>query len=247
MCPFVSCVNNRDLLERNLCRSPDVVALGLRIYENSRSAASAYNDALAKAEPGSAYTIFVHQDIYLPEGWLAKLRWDIARLTVHDPSWGVLGCYGVTSTGQGEGHVYSNGLGVLGRSFERPIRVRTLDEIVLVVQHVPSLRFTDGHPGFHLYGTDICLRAEQLSLSCYVVNDLCVHNARSDSALPLAFYQSYLAVMRNFPKALPVKTPCATITNSVWPMRMTLLRQRLARLAGRARIVERLADPAGVL
>ena len=242
--PFASCVNNRDVLRQNLLRSPDVAPLGVRVYENQRSAAAAYNDALAKAGSKDRYTAFVHQDVYLPRGWLATLEGSIDLLSSRDPSWGVLGCYGVTASGEHFGHVYSNGLGVLGKPFHRPVRVRTLDEIVLVVRNLPGLRFTANHPGFHMYGADICLHAEQLGLHCYAIDNYCVHNTRYDYALPLAFYQGYRAILRSFPAALPVTTPCALVSrHREWRMLISLLRQELARRRGRLRIAERLADP----
>jgi Glycosyltransferase like family len=241
--PFASCVNNHDVLKRNLARSPDVATLGVRIYESQRSAASAYNDALAKASPGSEFTIFVHQDMYLPQGWLDRLRENVAYLDLHDPSWGVIGCFGVTSGGQYAGHVYSNGIGLLGRPFNEPIRVRTLDEIVLVVRHMPVFRFTDGHPGFHLYGTDICLRAEQIGLSCYVVDNYCVHNTEQWSILPREFYRGYRAIMRHHPTALPVKATCATICKDIWPMRRAILRHTIAKWRGDVSVTRRVPDP----
>jgi len=245
--PFATCVNSHDIFRRNLFRSPDVAALGARIYENQRSASSAYNDALANASPGSGYTIFVHQDVYLPEGWLDRLRSIVASLSGYDRSWAVLGSFGVTHAGEYAGHVYGNGVGVLGRPFGQPVKVRTLDEIVLVVRHIPGLRFTGAHPGFHLYGTDICLRAEQLNLSCYVADNYCIHNTRLQSFPPGGFYSGYLAIMRHFPAALPVKTTCATVTGSPWPMRRLILRQMIAKFRGKARVVGRLADPTAAL
>ena len=242
--PFATCVNSHEVLRHNLLRSPDVAALGVRTYENQRSAAAAYNDALAKAAADTRYTVFVHQDVYLPGGWLARLEETVDLLSSRDPSWGVLGCYGVTASGEHVGHVYSNGLGVLGKSFGQPIRVRTLDEIVLVVRSLPGLRFTANHPGFHMYGADICLRAEQLGLHCYAIDNYFVHNARYDYALPLAFYQGYRAVIRHFPGALPVTTTCATVpSHRGWPIPIRLLYYELARRAGRLRVAERLADP----
>lgn len=245
--PFATCANDRDILNQNLLRSPDVVALGVQIYENQRSAASAYNSVLAKASPESEFTIFVHQDVYFPPGWLSRLKETIARLNTDDPSWAVLGCFGVTHTGQPVGRVYTSAGRHAGPPFGNPVRVRTLDEVVLVVRHVPGLRFTDSHPGFHMYGTDICLRAERLKLSCYVIDNVCVHNKGYVTGLPLAYYEGHCAIMKHFPEALPVKSPCALVTNTAWPLRIRLLRQRIARIRGRARVVESLPDPTTVL
>lgn len=242
--PFATCVNDRDVLRRNLLRSPDVAAFGVRVYENHASAASAYNDALAKAGPGSGYTVFVHQDMYLPHGWLDRLDENVECLNENEVPWGVLGCYGVPSVGAGIGHVFSNGSGVVGSPFGQPARVRTLDEIVLVVRHACGLRFTHDHPGFHMYGTDICLRAEKLNLRCFAIDDYCVHNAHYRSFLPEGFYRACRAIARHFPDALPVRAPCFAVTHSAWPMRVLLLRQKLARLRGRTLEVGRLPDPA---
>jgi hypothetical protein len=219
----------------------------VRTYEDQSSVAHAYNDAFSKAAPGAEFSILVHQDMYFPEGWLNRLQEDIRFLSGQDPSWAVLGCFGVTRTGEEFGHLYSNGHGVIGRPFGRPIKVRTLDEIVLVVRHISGLHFTQTHCGFHLYGADICLRAEQLGLNCYAIDNFCVHNTRDLTVLPSGFYERYQAIVRNFPAALPVATTCTQVASSGWPFRYRLFRDRIRKLRGSVRVVERLPDPTTVL
>ena len=67
-----------------------------------------------------------------PNRWVADLDHALLQLEVTDPEWGVAGCYGMTSLGTAEGWVYSPGPGMLGRSFGQPVRVQTLDEVVLI-------------------------------------------------------------------------------------------------------------------
>ena len=78
---------------------------------------------------------------------------------------------------------YSTGLGVLGGNFADPIRVRTLDEIVLITRKSTGLVFDDTLPDFHFYGTDICLRSELQGRSCYII-PLLVLRSQHTSALP---------------------------------------------------------------
>jgi len=123
-----------------------------------------------------------------PEPWLVQLELAVTHLKRTDPSWGVLGCSGVTPDGTGVGWVYAPNQGLLGKSFDHPQPIQTLDEIVLIFRKSSGLRFDDSLPHFHLYGTDICLRAAQRGMRSYVIPAFCVHNASYYPVLPKEFY-----------------------------------------------------------
>ena len=121
------------------------------------SAAKAYNEAIDRA--ANDLMVFAHQDMIFPESWPKQLEEALVYLEASDPGWGVLGCYGKARDGVGHGWTYSPGQGLIGRRFGYPEPIQTLDEIVLVFRMSSGLRFDDDLPHFHLYGTDICLRA----------------------------------------------------------------------------------------
>ncbi len=117
------------------------------------------------------------------------------------------------------GYCYSTGLRrTLGAPFAAPLPARTLDEFVLVVRKSSGLRFDERLPGFHLYGTDICLQAEAHHLGSYILSAFCIHNANGIDRLPYAFWQSYLYLRRKWWQRLPVATCCTTLTKGCLPI-----------------------------
>ena len=209
---LVVAVNQEDVFEKNLLTSPDVdnhcQVIRKLGYSN---AASAYNSGIAEAE--NEIVVFAHQDVYLPQGWLNCLKKSLEQLDRLDPKWGVLGVFGVVNPSGCAGHVYSTGLHrTLGASFERPIECRTLDEMLLIIRRSSGLRFDQQLPGFHLYGSDICLEACDRSLSSYVIPAFCIHNSNGMVRLPWAFWKAYLYLRRKWSKRLPISTSCTEIT-----------------------------------
>jgi glycosyltransferase involved in cell wall biosynthesis len=212
---IISAVNDSKVLESCLLRSPDVLPLEKITQTGFSSASAAYNRALEKAT--GQILIFVHQDVYLPPGWLQRLQWTIQQLESTDPDWGVLGVCGLTERGELCSWVYSSGLGaVVGKPFPAPLRVRTLDEVLLVIRKASGLRFDERLHGFHMYGTDICLEAEKRGLRNYAVPCFLYHNSNGIRNLPWAFWQACHHIRRKWWSRLPVRSPCTVVTR--WPI-----------------------------
>lgn len=212
-------MNNRTVLENNFLASPCLRAPHaheILIQEGYSSAAKAYNAAIDQS--GNDLIVFVHQDVILLEPWLSQLRDALAVLEAQDPDWGVIGCGGTAHDGHGRGHLYSSGLGVLGEPFQGPVPVRTLDEIVLILRKSSGLRFDNQLPHFHLYGTDICLRAEAAGKKNYVIPAFCLHNTNYGLILPPEFYECCRHVREVWKDVLPIQTPCIRITSSNAPI-----------------------------
>ena len=84
---FVTCASDTEVLSRCLLASP-CLAQGkrpLQAFFNARSAAEAFNTALASA-PEGAWLVWVHQDVLLPEGWDAQFMAGLARARAHSLS-----------------------------------------------------------------------------------------------------------------------------------------------------------------
>ncbi len=227
---FVSAVNNRSVLEANLLASPCLrqpCAHEMLIQEGFASASKAYNDAIDKAQ--GEFLIFTHQDMIFPEQWLAELDQALGYLEDQDPNWGVLGCYGETQNDGGRGYLFQPAWGVMGAPFDRPAPVRTLDEIVLVLRKSSGLRFDDHLPHFHLYGTDLCLRAESMGMTNYAVSAFCIHNTGQGFVLPKEFYECYKYVKRAWKSRLPITAPCVRITKFDFAMYERRLREIYSR------------------
>ena len=99
--------------------------------ENYKSASLAYNDGLEKAKNDLA--VLIHQDVYLPKGWIGNLIKTNNIIEKEYKRCGVIGCYGVDINGERHGHVYSNGLIKEIGNKAPPKPVKTLDELVLVI------------------------------------------------------------------------------------------------------------------
>ncbi len=222
---FVVAVNNRDVLEKNFLSSPCVVAPHphqIILQENFSSATVAYNNAIDKST--NDLIIFCHQDMFFPSWWTSGLERSLTYLEAQDSDWGVLGCWGITSDRKFHGYIYSSGIGIIGVPSE-PIEVQTLDEIVLVMRKSSGLRFDEGLPHFHLYGTDICLRAMKRGMKNYAISALCIHNTYQAFDLPPEFFECCRFVKRIWNEFLPIQTTCIRITRSNIPLYIRRLKQ----------------------
>lgn len=209
----VVAVNNDEIVKENLLSSPCFRTVKRHEFILQRgfpSAALAYNDAIARAS--NDLLVLVHQDMILPVEWLQQVTDSLEQLNQQDPEWGVVGCWGATNTGCHYGHIYSTGLGVLGKQFRDPVRVQTLDEVVLIYRRSTGLLFDSTLPHFHFYGTDICLRSARQGRACYVIPAFAVHNTQEIVRLPREFYQSYAHIRRVWKNQLPIYTSCTTIS-----------------------------------
>ncbi len=239
----ISATNNEELLKSCLLNSPDIrEASEVILQRGYGSAAAAFNCAIDMSQ--SDLLVFIHQDVYLPQGWLASLCRALDLLSKIDPNWGILGVYGVNrSWDAGTGFLYCAESGRLGSAFEGVREVRALDEIVLIMRKSSKLRFDEELPGFHMYGTDICLEARRQGMKSYAISAFCVHNTSGYRMLPLQFWRCYLYMRKKWRSELPIATSCTEITFGCWPMIHWNI-TRAAKIAlGRYRKTTRLADP----
>jgi hypothetical protein len=216
---FVVAVNNREILDSHFLSSPCFRGPHqhqILLQEGYCSAAKAYNNGIDHSH--NDLVVFVHQDVILGPTWMADLKRALTYLDKHDPEWGVLGVCGVVQPDVGRGYVYSSGIGIIGSPFETPARIRTLDEIVLILRKSSNLSFDEGLPHFHMYGTDICLTAERDGKNNYVISAFCIHNTQPYLVLPREFYEGYRYVRRKWMKYLPIKTTCIQISRSNYRM-----------------------------
>ena len=235
--------NSDDILRTNLLRSGEAdLAKEIVIKRNAPSAAMAYNAAMADCT--GDVVVLAHQDVFLPAGWAKKLCHGIKRLTERDPQWGVTGVYGVTTYGKGAGYVYSTGLRrFVGEPFTEPIQVRSLDEMLLVLRRSADLRFDERLPGFHLYGTDICLEAEVREMRNYALPCFALHNSCGVKWLPMSFWQAYIYLRRKWKDRLPVVTPCTEITAGCTPIVNYILTAGWLSVRGRNKPSCRMTNP----
>jgi hypothetical protein len=224
---LVVAVNNERVLQNTLLSSPAIDA-GCQIImkRGFKCAGTAYNSGLADAEHD--IVVFAHQDVYLPLNWFASLELALGKLSLINPGWGVLGSFGVTQSKPAEmrGYCYSTGIGqILGHPFSTPINAQSLDELVLIVRRSSGLHFDELLPGFHLYGTDICLLSKAEGLGSYIISAFCIHNSNGIARFPADFWRGWFYLRHKWRRFLPIKTPCTTITKSCFPVAYRLARE----------------------
>ncbi len=237
---FAAAVNDRAVLGKNLqasCLFENDNNI-LNLYENRVSASAAYLEGMDAS--GSGYIVFVHQDVYLPKSWIGRLESAIGHLNSKDPRWAVLGAVGVTADSRHVGRAWSSGIGrVIGRPLDQPVKVVSIDEMVIVLRRQSGSRFDAGLPGFHLYGTDIVQTAASQGGTAYVADIPVIHNSRPVVDLDRGFVAAYRYMRDKWASRLPIDTLIVPITRSMIP----LYRARARLIWTRKRRLQRATDP----
>lgn len=233
-------VNSRSVLSTCLAASPDIRsgALSLTTYEGCTSAPQAYNRAIS--ESAADVVVLVHQDVYLPAGFLARLRAEIASLEREDPDWGVLGVIGLDADSVVRGQTWSSGIGdLVGVQVQTAQRIVTLDEVILIVRTASGLRFDEDLPGFHMYGADIVQTARKAGIASYVANLPLVHHSRPVVRLDASYRRAYRHLQRKWRADLPIPNLICAITASPIPL---LLKDAKLRWRNRGKLARKEAD-----
>jgi hypothetical protein len=216
---IAAAVNDERILAECLARSPDIASgtLKLNLYRGYQSAARALNNAIDDAS--GDILILVHQDVYLPKGWLARLIEEINTLEVTFPTWSVVGAFGKTISGNEVGRVWSSGLRrELGNGGFTPTQVASLDELLLVIRRSSGLRFDEMLPSFHLYGTDIVLEGNKKGLQAFAVDVPVVHHDRPVASLRGGYAQAYYYMRQKWNADLPIPTLICDIARLPFPL-----------------------------
>lgn len=156
---------------------------------------SAVNKFLSVAQ--GDYVIICHQDIRLHADKIDVLERAIAELSAHDPNWGILGNAGGISPGRLAIRI-TDPNGVNTHWGNLPARVFSLDENFMVIRREANLAASRDIGGFHLYGTDLCIIADILGYSAYVIDFHLLHlggasskDAKSGDKKVKTFIQDY--------------------------------------------------------
>jgi len=220
---FVTGVSHWDVLLRNLARSPCLQKgqLEWTAVSNAKSAAHAFNPAMVAAEQSNAshhWLVWVHQDVYLPDGWDLQFASALQTALVEWPNLAVAGVYGVRGFGPNmvrSGHVLDRGKD-LREPKPLPALADSLDELLVAVKVGSGLRM-DPAMGFDFYGTDLVLQAQAQNMQAAVLDAYCEHWSDTPGAWPLPdnlvqrISHNAEAFESKWQHALPVSTSCFDI------------------------------------
>jgi hypothetical protein len=115
------------------------------------------------------YVVLCHQDVRLLEHGRARLDSLLAELEAKDPAWALAGNAGGVRPGRLALRI-TDPHGPDRRVGSLPERVMSLDENFIVVKRAARVGFSRDLAGFHLYGADICLVADILGYTAYVID-----------------------------------------------------------------------------
>ena len=123
-------------------------------------------------ESQSQYLMIVHQDIRCIDNRSQLLKC-IAAISRLDSKWALCGNAGAIGYHQDILHINNNGKIV--RHTNLPARVNSLDENLLIINRSTPITISSDLGGFHLYGTDLCIIADFLGYSSYVIPFMVKH------------------------------------------------------------------------
>ena len=166
-------------------------------------------------QSNAQYLIIVHQDVRCIDNKETLIRC-LQGLTQVDTKWAMCGNAG--STGYHEVIYYLNNAGKEMFASGLPARVTSLDENLLIINRNTNLTLSADLTGFHLYGTDLCLVADFLGYTCYVipfkVKHLSLGNIEDLNYYKKGFIRQYGRKLRS----RFIETTCTKfyLSNSVW-------------------------------
>ena len=155
------------------------------------------------------YIILCHQDILLNFDDEVALGKCISELNEKDKNWALAGNAGGDSKKRYRRITDPHGTSSIGRF---PQKVKSLDENFIISNSRNRVALSGNLNGFHMYGTDLCLIADILGYSAYVINFHLQHNSPGNK--DSSFYKSEKALVSKYQNAFKlrlIKSSCTKI------------------------------------
>ena len=166
-----------------------------------------YNLFLVEAR--GDFVILCHQDILLLEDGRAELEQRLEELVAHDPRWALCGNAGGVSFARLALHI-SDRFGENQFFGHFPARVSALDEDFIVIRREANLAVSHDLSGFNFYGADLCIVADFLGRSAWVIDFHLRHKGLFTTSA--SFYRERRHVARKYQKAFRSRWIVTTVT-----------------------------------
>jgi len=157
-----------------------------------------------------AYVILCHQDILLNFDDESILDRCLSELNQQDPNWALAGNAGGDSHARYRRITDPHGTSSLG-SF--PQKVQSLDENFIIANTLNRVALSGNLSGFHMYGTDLCMMADILGYSAYVINFHLQHNSPGNK--DISFYRSEKALIKKYQGAFKFRMTKSSCTKLI--------------------------------
>lgn len=155
------------------------------------------------------YIILCHQDVVVHDQDRTHLAKRIKEIEERDKNWGILAnAGGINLKWIGTNLTQGNG-NVIKEKF-LPLRTKTVDENFIIVKSSANLALSNDLSGFHLYGTDLCIIADILGYTAYIIDFNLTH--KSDGNADKSFYSLKKSLIKKYNHALRSRFMCTTIT-----------------------------------
>ncbi len=128
-------------------------------------------------ESKATYTIIVHQDVRCEDN-IEVLNNCLTTLNEKDTKWAVCGNAGGIDYRKVVFHINNNG--DIRKTEGLPLKVNSLDENLLIIKTNALLTVSSDIKTFHFYGTDICVIADVLGYTSYVIPFLVQHLSKGN-------------------------------------------------------------------
>ncbi len=211
---IITTTHNEETIKANLGKSKFCEENDVLFTSDYGNVSKSYNSGFTLKD--SNYLVFVHEDVFFPDGFEEQLEEALFYLEGHEwvkgTEWGVLGVAGVRLDSAGKRTYHGNILdrgNEWGKKIIKPEPVQTLDELLLIVNPHHGLIF-DEQFDLDFYGADICMQAHAKGLGVYVIPGYVHHNSsrpfghRGDS-----FWLNKSRFENKWKHKLPIATTCA--------------------------------------
>ena len=173
---------------------------------NEFDAFEAYNLFLKQAR--GDFIVLCHQDVLLLKDDREALTARLRELETVAPDWAVASNAGGTGFGRRLARI-SDPHGQDQRRGPFPCRVTAVDENFIVVRGIAQLSLSRDLNGFHLYGADLCIIADVLGWTAWVIDFHLRH--KSGGTVGDALHRSRAALVAKYRRAFRTRwitTPC---------------------------------------